>query len=55
MTIPPFPRLLRFAAVGFNVMLLGLALMYLLVDVLHLQKNIAYLLQTFFTVETIFF
>lgn len=55
MTIPPFPRLLRFAAVGFNVMLLCLALMYLLVDVLHFQKNIAYLLQILLPWKQIFF
>lgn len=48
-------RFIRFAAVGFSVMVIGLAIMVVLVDLLHMNKNIAYLFQTVITVEMNFF
>lgn len=48
-------RIVKFAAVGGGVMLLGMALMYMLVDLMHLNKHLAYLIQTIITVESNFF
>ncbi len=48
-------RIIRFAAVGLSVMLIGLVIMVVLVDLLRMNKNIAYLFQTVITVEMNFF
>jgi putative flippase GtrA len=48
-------RFLKFAAVGGGVMLSGLAIMVVLVDWLGVNENLAYLVQTFVTVELNFF
>ncbi|MGD8251893.1 MAG: GtrA family protein [Desulfobacterales bacterium] len=48
-------RIVRFAAVGLSVMVIGIVIMVVLVDLFHVNKNVAYLFQSFITVEMNFF
>src|SRR5882762_9549143 len=48
-------RLMGFSLVGGGVMLGGIALVFLLVHILHMNQQIAYLIQAVVSIETNFF
>lgn len=48
-------RFFKFGLVGTGVMFLGLGIMIVCVDLLHINKNLAYLVQTVVSVESNFF